>query len=85
VFYACTFGPQLNGCLQSSVGIRSSSKRTPESVTPSAVIPQFPKCVIQIFNFVFAPPIQPENAARKNNGDIIHHTFEYSNSFFEFF
>ena len=46
-FYACTFGPQFNGCLQSSVSIQSSSLWTPESITPSAVRTQFPEYIIQ--------------------------------------
>ena len=51
--YACTFGLRRIYCgrLQSSVSMRSSSLRTPESVTPSAVISPFPAYVIRkLFN-----------------------------------
>ena len=41
MFARCTFGTQLNGFLQSSVSLQSSSFRTPESVTPSAAYCNF--------------------------------------------
>lgn len=44
--------PAHGGCLQRSVNIQSSSHRTPESVTPSAVKPHFPECIVQIYFIV---------------------------------